>query len=100
MKKTGYLIIFISIAALLWLIYITANQPINGAGAWAGGDSLLVNQIAGVTGGEYKPWFTPIWKPQSGEVETFMFSFQAAMGALFVGLYVGYYKGKKEASEK
>ncbi|VVB95933.1 Cobalt transport protein CbiN [uncultured archaeon] len=102
MKKMGYLIIFISIAALLLLVYIAGNQATNGAGTLAGGDddNLLVNQIGGISDGQYKPWFTPVWEPPSGEVETFLFSFQAAIGAIFVGYYAGYYKGKKEVSGK
>jgi cobalt/nickel transport protein len=100
MKITGYLIIFISISLLLLLVYITASQPIKGAGEWAGGDALLVNQIEGVSGGEYKPWFKPVWEPPSGEIETFLFSLQAAFGAIIIGYYIGYYKGKREVSEK
>ncbi len=100
MKKTGYLIIFISISLLLLLIYITISQPIKGEGTWSGGDSLLVNQVGEITGGQYKPWFTPIWEPPSGEIETFLFSLQAAFGAIIVGYYIGYYKGKREVSEK
>lgn len=100
MKITAYLIIFISISLLLLLVYITASQPINGAGEWAGGDALLVNQIGGISGGEYKPWFMPVWEPPSGEIETFLFSLQAAIGAIIIGYYIGYYKGKREVSEK
>jgi cobalt/nickel transport protein len=100
MKPTGYLIILISISFLLLLVYITADQHVSGAGEWAGGDDLLQNQIGGITGGEYKPWFEPLWKPPSGEIETFLFSLQAAIGAIIMGYYIGYYKGKKEVSEK
>ena len=29
----------------------------------------------------YKPWFEPLWKPPSAEVETMLFALQAALGA-------------------
>ena len=44
----------------------------------------------------YKPWFKGIWKPPSSEVESFLFSLQAAAGAGFIGYYIGCYKGKKK----
>ncbi len=100
MKKEGYLIVLISISALLLLIYITYSEPIKGANEWAGGDALLVNQIGEITGGQYKPWFNPIFQPASGEIETFLFSLQAAIGALIVGYYIGYWKGQAQVSKK
>ncbi len=100
MKKEGYLIIFISISALLFLIYITYSVPIKGANEWAGGDAILENQIGVITGGQYKPWFTPIYQPASGEIETFLFATQAAIGALIVGYYIGYWKGQAQVSKK
>jgi len=100
MKPTGYLIILISISLLLMLVYITATQYVPGAHEWAAGDTLIVTQIGETTGGEYKPWFEPIWEPPNSEIETFLFSLQAAIGAIIVGYFIGYYKGKKEVSKE
>ncbi len=41
----------------------------------------------------YEPWIEPIWSPPSGEVEVLFFSLQAAIGALIIGYFVGYYNG-------
>lgn len=38
---------------------------------------------------DYKPWFTPLWEPPSGEIESLLFSLQAAIGAGLVGFYFG-----------
>lgn len=100
MKTTGYLIILISISIMLMLVYITANQHVPVAGEWAAGDTQIVSQIGVITGNEYKPWFEPIWAPPNSEIETFLFSLQAAIGAIIVGYFIGYYKGKKEVSGK
>ena len=100
MKPTGYLIILISISFLLMLVYITADQHVPEAGEWIAGDSQIVSQIGVITGNEYKPWFEPIWAPPNSEIETFLFSLQAAIGAIIVGYFIGYYKGKKEVSGK
>jgi cobalt/nickel transport protein len=43
-------------------------------------DSINVTAIEQVQPG-YKPWFEPIIKPSGGEVETFLFATQAAIGS-------------------
>ena len=48
---------------------------------------------------DYKPWFAPIWQPPSGEVETFIFALQAALGAGVIGYIFGYLRGKKSRGE-
>jgi len=46
---------------------------------------------------DYKPWFSNIWEPPSGEIESLLFSLQAAIGTGVVAYVIGYYKGKKKA---
>jgi cobalt/nickel transport protein len=38
---------------------------------------------------DYKPWFEPLWKPPSDEVETMLFALQAALGAGVLGYVIG-----------
>lgn len=49
---------------------------------------------------DYKPWFQSIWEPPSGEVETFFFALQAAIGSGFVCYYLGYLRGRKKEQEE
>lgn len=42
----------------------------------------------------YEPWIQPIWSPPSGEIEVLFFSLQAAIGALIIGYFIGYYSGQ------
>jgi cobalt/nickel transport protein len=42
----------------------------------------------------YKPWFSPIWEPPSGEIESLFFALQAAIGTGIIGYGIGYLKGK------
>ncbi|MCR4435102.1 MAG: energy-coupling factor ABC transporter substrate-binding protein [Clostridiales bacterium] len=44
---------------------------------------------------DYKPWFSPVWEPPSGEIESLLFAMQAALGAGFIGYYIGYVRGRK-----
>lgn len=39
-----------------------------------------------------EPWFSPIWEPPSGEIESLLFSVQVAIGAVFIGYFIGKYK--------
>ncbi len=45
---------------------------------------------------DYKVWFSPVWEPPSGEIESLFFALQAAIGAGIVGFGLGYLKGKKQ----
>ncbi len=44
----------------------------------------------------YKPWFEPVIKPSGGEIETFLFATQAAIGAGVTGYVLGLYKGRSD----
>jgi cobalt/nickel transport protein len=44
----------------------------------------------------YKPWFEPVIKPSGGEVETFLFATQAAIGSGVTCYILGLYKGRNE----
>ena len=81
MKKT---IILLCIAALLIIVpfIINANGEYEGADAQAEG---IINEI----NSEYEPWANSLWEPPSGEVESFIFAAQAALGAGFIGYFIG-----------
>ena len=38
---------------------------------------------------DYAPWFEPLFEPPSGEIASLLFALQAALGAGFLGYYVG-----------
>ena len=58
-------------------------------------DSINITAIEQVKPG-YKPWFEPVIKPSGGEVETFLFATQAAIGSGVVCYILGLYKGRTE----
>ncbi|MDA8232427.1 MAG: energy-coupling factor ABC transporter substrate-binding protein [Magnetospirillum sp.] len=55
-------------------------------GDFGGSDDKAAAAIA-ATG--YRPWFTPLWKPPSTEVESLLFALQAALGAGTLGYVLG-----------
>ena len=46
----------------------------------------------------YKPWFTPLWEPPGGEIQSLLFSLQAAIGAGVLGYGLGFLRGRRESS--
>lgn len=58
-------------------------------------DSINITAIEEVKPG-YKPWIKPIIKPSGGEIETFLFSAQAAIGSGIVCYILGLYQGRNE----
>lgn len=51
---------------------------------------------------DYEPWFSSVFEPASGEIESLLFALQAALGAGIIGYGIGYLKGRsrKEDSKK
>lgn len=82
------LVIAIAVVPLLFL----KNAEFTGADVEAQDE---INRIDA----NYKPWFSSIWEPPSGEIESLLFSLQAAIGSGFVCYFFGYSKGKLKASE-
>uniref|UniRef100_A0A7V4DH23 Cobalt transport protein CbiN n=1 Tax=Candidatus Caldatribacterium californiense TaxID=1454726 RepID=A0A7V4DH23_9BACT len=57
-------------------------------GDLAGADEeaqALIQEIAP----DFSPWFSPLWEPPSGEIETLIFALQAATGGLIIGYILG-----------
>jgi cobalt/nickel transport protein len=49
---------------------------------------------------DYEPWFTPLYEPPSGEIESALFSLQAALGAGVLAYYFGLRKGRRQGEER
>ena len=68
------------------------------AGAWGGADGAAGEKVDSIDP-EYEPWFESLWVPPSGEIESLLFSLQAAIGGLIIGYYVGRVSPLQSASE-
>ncbi len=65
---------------------------------FAGADDQAGEAISTIDA-NYQPWFKPLWEPPSGEIESFLFALQAALGSGMVFYYLGYVKGKHTATK-
>ena len=48
---------------------------------------------------DYRPWFSSILEPPSGEIESLLFALQAALGAGIIGYYLGYCRGRAKTAD-
>lgn len=91
-RKKKILMLFI-IALFIAIPFIFIGGDFDGADALA---EELVQHI----NPDYEPWFETIFPELSGEMETFIFSLQAALGAGVVGYILGSMRGKYGVTEK
>lgn len=94
-KTTKNNLILIIIAILLVVLPLTINP-----GAEYGGADGHAEEAITEIQPEYEPWFTSFYEPPSGEIESLLFSVQAAFGAGIIGYILGNIKGKKTGKEE
>lgn len=94
-----------AVAALAIFPLMIVKQPVAGpdgkrAELFKGADDQASAAIKALAPG-YKPWFKSIYNSPSSEIDTLLFALQAAIGAGFIGYYVGYSRGRaKENTPK
>ncbi|MFI9115892.1 energy-coupling factor ABC transporter substrate-binding protein [Streptomyces venezuelae] len=49
---------------------------------------------------EYEPWFSPLYEPPSGEIESALFALQAALGAGVLAYYFGLRRGRRQGAAR
>ncbi len=74
-------------------LYVSGNTDAEFGGA----DGEAEGVIEELTGGTYEPIADPLWEPPSGEIESLLFGLQIALGALIIGYFFGYYKGRNQS---
>ena len=73
----------------LWFSATPPGEPGNEAPkAFGGADARAQQAIVTIAPG-YKPWFSPLFEPPSGEIASLLFALQAAIGAGVIGFWLG-----------
>lgn len=88
MKKN--LLIILLIMALLIAPFIVAKQ-----GEFGGADQNALEVVMEIAP-DYQPIAENIFVPASGEIESMLFTLQGAIGACFIGYYIGSKKKKEK----
>jgi len=84
-SKNIFLLIMVAILAIFPLLTIQNSE-------FGGADGAAEEAIYEIDP-QYQPWFSNFWEPPGGEVESLLFALQAALGAGFLGYYIGLKKG-------
>lgn len=93
MKRYQNLLMIIGVVVLmavpLWMVQKPAPGP-DGKEVeiFKGADDQAKDVIGKIAPG-YQPWFKPLMEPPSGEVGSLLFALQAALGAGFIGYWLG-----------
>ena len=93
MKRHQNLILmvaFVLLAALpLWLVKTPAPDADGRPAAIFSGADDQARALIGTIAPDYRQWFEPLLEPASGEIASLLFALQAALGAGFIGYYLG-----------
>lgn len=91
--KKNLLLIFAVILLAVIPLFIQQDAEFGGADGEA-------EEVISEIDANYKPWFSNIWEPPSSEIESLLFMLQAAIGAGFIGYFVGYTRGKNKRKDE
>ncbi len=93
MKRHQNFILMLAVIVLavfpLWFV----DKPVPDADGktaeiFAGADDKARDMVSEIAP-NYTPWFKPLMAPASGEIASLLFALQAALGAGFIGYYLG-----------
>lgn len=91
-KRTQNILLILGVIVLALLPLWIVERPEAGPGgevAIFGGADDQAKDLIGKINPEYQPWFESLIEPASGEIASMLFALQAAIGAGFIGYYIG-----------
>lgn len=86
-QKNLILIALVALIAVVPLIFVD--------GEYGGADGEAEEAITQIDP-DYEPWFSPLFEPKSGEIESLLFALQAALGAGVIGFALGRITSRKK----
>lgn len=81
-------ILLLLLLAVLVVVPLLIHRPTGDEEIFGGADGQAQEEITRIAP-DYEPWFEPLFEPPSGEIESMLFTLQAALGAGFIGFYLG-----------
>jgi|UniRef100_A0A7C3Z0P9 cobalt/nickel transport protein len=93
MKRYQNILLLAAVALLIILPLVIVEKPEPQPGQkeveiFTGADGQAKNLVSKLQP-DYKPWFEPLLQPPSDEVASLLFALQAALGAGFIGYWLG-----------
>jgi len=87
----------VGVIVVLFVVQFFYGIAMNPGSEFGGADGEVENMVTELNP-NYQPWDLgiPKFTPPGGETESLLFALQAAIGALVIGYFFGYYKGKNQ----
>ena len=92
MKKLNLNIILLVLVIVIALAPMIMYSGLGEDEGYFGGSDDAGSEAVENSG--YKPWFSSFWEPPSPEIESLLFALQAAIGALIIGYFFGYWRAQ------
>ena len=89
-----------NVILLLLVVFITIIPFFVAKNGEFGGSDDQAEEAITQIDENYEPWFSLLFEPASGEIESLLFALQAAIGAGVIGFGLGYLKGKKKVKDE
>jgi cobalt/nickel transport protein len=89
----------INVILILLVVGITVTPLLMMKGAAFGGADVQAEKAIMEINADYEPWFSPLFKPASAEIESLLFALQAGIGGGVLGYGLGYLRGRKRRSD-
>ncbi|BFH15252.1 cobalt transport protein CbiN [Paenibacillus dendritiformis] len=80
---------------LLVVILIVSPFLLNRDAAYEGSDGEAEAAISELNP-DYEPWFTPVYEPRSGEIESLLFTLQGCIGTGIIAYVIGVQRGRRK----
>ncbi|CAL9409165.1 energy-coupling factor ABC transporter substrate-binding protein [Streptomyces sp. enrichment culture] len=95
-KINGLLLLLVAALAVLPLALGLGDHKEE---PFAGADAEAETAITEIDP-DYEPWFSPLYEPPSGEVESALFALQAAIGTGILAYYFGLRRGRRQGEAR
>lgn len=93
-NSTTNILLGLALVAVVAVSLVVGGLHTGAAEPFVGTDAAATEQIQAANPG-YQPWFTSVFAPGSGEVESGLFALQAAIGGSVLGFAVGALWGRR-----
>ncbi|MFH8371228.1 energy-coupling factor ABC transporter substrate-binding protein [Streptomyces sp. NPDC018031] len=91
--------LILAVVALLAVLPVVLGLGDDKEEPFAGADAQAETAIT-ENKPDYEPWFSPLYEPPSGEIESALFALQAALGAGVLAYYFGLRKGRRQGEAR
>ncbi|QFR02330.1 energy-coupling factor ABC transporter substrate-binding protein [Streptomyces phaeolivaceus] len=98
-KNTKINVLLLLVVAALAVLPLALGLGDHKEEPFAGADAEAETAITEIQP-DYEPWFSPLYEPPSGEIESALFALQAALGAGVLAYYFGIHRGRRQGEAR